>query len=171
VEVARIDPGSTLVSESLAGWASAYPHRRHYPDTEDANSNQHDPTALPALRCSAWLGVWGLTPAANQLDRAQYAAPKTGYPAKDPAEQPQLGPVCLGPPEGELEAHAVQLSGRGRKRGATPDDGSERRKRRSDRPREAEGGDYWQDYHQRQEAEELRFALIHTDALRRRTPR
>src|SRR5262249_41072350 len=109
-----------------------------------------------------------VTPAANQLDRAQYAAPETGYPAKDPAQKPQLGPVYLGPLEGELEARAVQLSGRGRKCGAAPDDGSERRERRSDRPREAEGHDHWQDDHQRQEAEELRLALIHSDALRRR---
>jgi hypothetical protein len=166
VEVARIDPGSTLVSESLAAWASAYPHRRHYPGTKDDKSNQHDPTSLHSIRGSVWSGVWGLTPAANQLDLAQYAAPKTGYPAKDPTQEPQLGPVYLGSAEGELEADAVQLSSRGRKRGAAPDDGSQRRPRRSDRTREAEGGDYWQDYHQRQEAEELHYALIHSDALR-----
>jgi hypothetical protein len=85
VEVAGIDPGSTLVSEYLAAWASAYPYRCHYSETEEANSNQHDPTTFHSLRCSAWSGVWGLTPAANQLDRAQYTAPKTGCPAKDPA--------------------------------------------------------------------------------------
>jgi hypothetical protein len=56
-KVLLIDPGSTRVAESLAAWVSAYPHRCHHSDTEDADSDQLEPRSLRSNRCSTWIGV------------------------------------------------------------------------------------------------------------------